>query len=95
MKELHEAARTGNLRKLRWLLEECEEQHFIAVNMRYKEYKAVKQEPVNVNAIDHQKRTALFQCAKFNMLEAGRYLLDQGADHSHRDLNQVGLGRRV
>ena len=33
--ELHEAAKTGDMRKLKYLLEECDEQHFIAINMRY------------------------------------------------------------
>jgi hypothetical protein len=32
--QLHETARAGDVEKMRWLLEECEEQHYTAVNAR-------------------------------------------------------------
>lgn len=89
VKELHEAARKGDVRQLRYLLEECDQQHFIAVNMRYKEYRAVKHEPVWVDGLDQESRSPLFLSAKFNMAEAGLYLLEMGADPSRRDLNKV------
>mmetsp|Transcript_24444 Transcript_24444/g.58608 ORF Transcript_24444/g.58608 Transcript_24444/m.58608 type:complete len:686 (-) Transcript_24444:52-2109(-) len=87
--ELHEAARVGNMRRLRWLIEECEEQHYWAVNLRYKPYKAVKNEPVWVDGLDHQARSALFMAARFNIERAGDYLLQEGADINRRDLNKV------
>jgi hypothetical protein len=33
--ELHECARSGNTERMRWLLQDCTEQHYTAVNARY------------------------------------------------------------
>ena len=39
-------AKTGNVERMRWLLEECSEQHYMAVNEKHKLYKTSFQEAI-------------------------------------------------
>jgi len=85
--ELHLCARNGDVERLRWLLEECKEQHYMAVNERHKPFKATFEAPVSPDALDYDGKTPLFKCAKFNQYFAAAVLLDKKANVDATDLN--------
>ena len=91
--ELHLCARNGDVERLRWLLEECKEQHYMAVNERHKPFKATFEAPVSPDALDYDGKTPLFKCAKFNQYFAAAVLLDKKANVDATDLNGVSCVR--
>ena len=62
--ELHESAANGNVERVRWLLDECEKQHYMAVNERHLPYKTWFLGKVYADALDNDNKTPLFKCAR-------------------------------
>ena len=85
--ELHMCAKMGNVERMRWLLEECSAQHYMAVNDKHKPYKTTFEAPVSPDALDYDGKTPLFKSAKYNQYFTASLLLEKQANVSATDLN--------
>jgi len=87
VKELHACAERGDVDRVRWLLDECTEQHYMAVNRQRQPFKVAMPGRVLADALDHDLKSALFAAARWNRHEVGQILIEHKASVDGRDLN--------